>query len=56
MDTIKVDVDKESLSKFVGWLYEKSILYGKPFESWWSEKGCMDFLKYAKDKFDAEYK
>ena len=55
MSKININPNKELMEKFMNWMFEKQLLYGSPFDKWWEERGMLDFLKFAKEKFDTEY-
>lgn len=52
---LKVNPDPKLLERFMTWLFEKEVLYGAPFETWWNEQGMHDFLMWAKKRHNLTY-
>lgn len=46
----EITLKSEQFSKFINWMFEKTVFYGDPWLSWWKERGQKDFLEYTKKR------
>ena len=46
----KIKINPKVMKGFIEWSIRNTCLYGDAIEIWWKEKGCADFLKWAKEK------
>lgn len=48
-------MNEEQINKFSSWSIFTLSKYGDLVNIWWKEKGCEDFLIWAKNKHNVEY-